>query len=233
MIDGNLWVELRGGDVQYLTRTSTNDGALVVGIVVDDEYGLSSLPPLSGLAIDIGAHIGTVTLALATDHPDLRVIAVEPVPENMDVLRANVEANHLEDRITVVMAAAAAPETVTVPLTWNYRSAAREPEAYVRDSRYIAGIYEAVDADADTQDVTAVSLDSLMEGTERLALLKIDCEGCEWQFLRSPRIADVDLIIGEFHNAGGLDALRALLPSHDVTQTGGHADVGTFRAVPR
>lgn len=233
--DGNLSVltPKHQREAKFLTRTDTNDGALVVGIVADDEYGLRDLPQLSGTAIDVGAHIGTVAVTLAIDHPDLRVIAVEPVPENVEVLRANIAENGLNDRITVWPAAAAGPRARSVSLTWNYRSAAQEPPAYVKDSRYIAGIYDAADSDSDTFKVTAVDLAGLMAGLDTVALLKVDCEGCEWSFLRSKRTADVEIIVGEFHNGHGIAGLRKLLPTHDVEQTDGGPDVGIFRAVRR
>jgi FkbM family methyltransferase len=232
-LDGNVTIQGRRGEAVFLTRNDTNDGALVVGILAHDEYGLADLPPLAGTAIDVGAHIGSVAIALAIEHPDLRVIAVEAVPENCAVLRTNIERNGLADRVSVVQAAASAPGRKRVQMLWNYRTAGNEPQGYVDDSRFIANIYNAKDSDADKHTVTAVSLDTLMDGLDRLALLKVDCEGCEWQFLRSSRVKDVDIIIGEWHNGPRLAGLRELLPDHEVTQTGGHDDVGMFRAVRR
>lgn len=219
-----------GRQLTFLTRSDTNDAALVVGIVIDDEYRLGRLPDLTGTVIDIGAHIGSVALSLARDH-DVNVIAVEVVPENCEVLRVNTEYNQLAERVRIIQAAASAPGRKTTSALWNYRSAGAEPPAYVKDSRYIANIYSAKDSDVDRHRVRAIDLDKLMDGIDRLALLKIDCEGCEWDFLRSPRVADVDIIIGEYHNAGGLAQLTAMLTTHDVEQVSGQADIGTFRAV--
>lgn len=218
--------------VWWRTRTNTNDGALLSGIIGADEYGLRDLPNLTGWAIDVGAHIGAVTLALAADHPNLSIIAVEPVPENVTGLELN--AVSFTERIRIVHAAAAAPDAKTVKLLWNYRTAERADTPYVEDSRYIANLFGPKGSDGDTHRVKAISLDTLMEGLDRLALLKLDCEGCEWQFLRSPRVADVEIIVGEFHNGGGLAALTALIgETHEVTQTGGSEDIGTFRAIRR
>lgn len=220
--------------ITWNTRTDTNDGALVVGIIGSDEYQLGHLPALSGMAIDIGAHIGIVAIALAADHPNLKVIAVEPVPQNVEGLRINIAQNGLEDRITVIEAAGDAPRVRNATLLWNYRTAEMADQAYIDDSRFIANIFDAAGSEADAHQVKAVSLDALMKGLERLTLLKIDCEGCEWRVLRSKRVADIDYIIGEFHNGGGLASLRAILDAtHDVEQTGGHEDVGMFRAVRR
>ena len=234
-LDGDIALRTpRGRAIFFKIRLDTNDGALAYAIVTGDEYALGGLPPMSGLAIDIGAHIGSVAIPLAIDHPDLRVIAVEPVPENAVVLRTNIEFNGLTDRVTVVEAAASAPGRRREKLLWEYRSAGNEPPDYVRDSRYIANIYDAAHSDADAHQVEAVSLDKLMAGEERLRLLKIDCEGCEWQVLTSPRVPDIDYIVGEWHNGPRFAGISELLErTHDVTILRGNEDIGLFRAVRR
>lgn len=233
--DGNVRILTpHSREVFFHTRNDTNDAALVTGILAKDEYGLGRLPRLSGVAVDIGAHIGTVAIALALDNPGLRVIAVEAVDENVQVLRDNVAANELLDRVTVIEAAASAPGRKKVRLLWNYRSAENADQPYVKDSRFIANIFDADGSDADTHTVDAISLDKIMEGLDSIALLKLDCEGCEWQFLRSPRVGDVETIIGEYHNGDGLGGLERLLAdTHTVSFMGGGADIGMFWAVRR
>ncbi len=236
MTDGNVRLPSPRSSypIDYLTRTDTNDGALVMGIIGADEYDLGDLPALSGTAIDIGAHIGIVALALAIDHPNLHVIAVEVVPENAAVLRENVDHNGLTGRVVVVEAAADAPGKKRTTVLWNYSQAENVDDAYLVDSRYIANIFDSKSSTSETHHVKSVSLDTLMEGIDRLALLKVDCEGCEWAFLKSERVADIDIIIGEYHNGGGVEAIRALIGgTHEVRQTGGSDDVGIFRAIRR
>lgn len=221
--------------VQWLTRTDTNDGALVMGIMALDEYGLGRLRRLNGNVVDIGAHIGTVAIALAVDHPNIRIIAVEAVPENVEILRINIAHNGLGDRIKVIEAAACEPGRKSVKLQWNYSAAPNVDEAYIKDSRYIANMLEAEDSVSETHKVPGIDLDTIVEITGgAIELLKIDCEGCEWQFLKSPALAKVNIIIGEYHNKGGLASLQKLIAkTHTVEQTGGGDDIGMFMAVRR
>ncbi len=51
--------------------------------------------PQDSVFIDVGANVGFISCALAAIRPDLRIIAIEPVPHNVEALRSNVVANGL------------------------------------------------------------------------------------------------------------------------------------------
>src|SRR5947209_3711511 len=59
-----------------------------------------------GTLLDIGANIGTTTVPALLRHGFTRALAIEPAPENLFLLRQNVYANELSDRVTIVAAAA-------------------------------------------------------------------------------------------------------------------------------
>ena len=67
--------------------------------------------PQGSLCIDAGANIGIVAVTLAALRPDLRIIAIEPVPDNCNSPRRNVQANELEN-VEVIQAAL---ETASAP----------------------------------------------------------------------------------------------------------------------
>jgi FkbM family methyltransferase len=190
-----------------------------------DEYQLGSLPPLSGTAIDIGAHIGTITLALLADHPDLSVIAVEPLPENCDLIRTNLAANGWTDRARVVRGAIAKGKTARI--AYDFAG----PD-YLRNHRYIGGMTLGRDAEHATITVPAVRLSDLIDG--ECVFLKVDCEGCEWDLLADPAIARVERIVGEGHPSDWLARVHnALDATHDIEVLSDEGGPGTFRAVRR
>jgi FkbM family methyltransferase len=51
--------------------------------------------PRGSTFIDVGANVGFISCALAALRPDLRIIAIEPVPHNVKALRDNVARNGL------------------------------------------------------------------------------------------------------------------------------------------
>ena len=62
---------------------------------IDDRIGGSDL------VFDIGANVGVYAIYAALRHPGVRVVAFEPEYANLSLLRDNVVANHLQERIEV------------------------------------------------------------------------------------------------------------------------------------
>jgi tRNA G46 methylase TrmB len=60
--------------------------------------------------IDLGANIGAFAIWIAGRLPKAKILAVEPFPPTFDRLKANVQRNHLSERITCVPVAAAASD---------------------------------------------------------------------------------------------------------------------------
>ena len=187
---------------------STFEGVAGSGLV--DEYNLRTLY-ITGRFVDVGAHVGAVTVAVLLDNPDATAICVEPIPENVAVLRANLAHNGLTDRADVIEGAVG---TDTV----HYG-----PPGVERYISNLSGTEHAV-------TVRKIPLRELLPADA----MKLDCEGGEWPLLRQKGIATIPLIFGEFHGEPGPGGLRALLSkTHEVTF--GQIDVmaGAFRAVRR
>ena len=236
-----------GHPVNFATRDGTNDANLAIGLniwndTIADEYKMRGRV-LSGWAIDVGAHIGALAIPLAMDHPDLRVIAVEAVPENVALIAQNAEQNGVADRVIIVSAFAAAPGTSTGTIHYGYRHEPSADDGYVSAHRFVGNTWGPAGEEGDPEfhvALDAVSLDDLLArfGIEDVALLKIDCEGCEWAFLDTPAVARLQTIVGEYHgrpkgNPNPMTRLRELLPGHEVTAWGDDPVNGLFEAVRR
>ena len=228
------WRTPRGREALLVIRDNTSDWNTVSSVMTHDEYELRPLT-LDGLAIDVGAHIGAVSIALALDNPDLRVVAVEAIEENADLVRRNVALNGLGDRVTVLHRAAAAPGVETADVFWRAQgNETVEHHAFIGNSTLV---YEHGDTGHETATVACVSLTAVMarEDARSASFLKIDCEGCEWSFLQDPAVARIARIHGEWHNVHGhvREDVLALLPDHEVTFSGPVGGPGGFVAVRR
>ena len=209
----------RGRSVELSYREDTNDYNVLRSCLDEDEYRLQDIA-LSGTALDIGAHIGGVTIALATDNPDLRIVAVEAVSPNVDLLRENVERNGLSERVTILHAAAGKGATATVRWAFEGNEVA-DHHAFIGNAvmpeTTLVGLSE---------QVPVRTLASLVAEFGPFAFAKVDCEGCEYDFLRGKALASVAIIRGEEHY-GTLP-----LPGYTVTYTQDNAPRG-FEAVRR
>lgn len=251
-----------GSLVQMSVREDTVDFDVSMSSIQEDEYRLGDHDKLSGWAIDIGAHIGAVSIALAMDNPELRVLAVEIVPENVQALTVNAALNGVTDRVTVAHAAAGGPDELSRTCFMYHRSHPVAPNEYVNKHRHIGNSFWSLARVKDeTFDSTAVEMKVLSLGAmmkqndiDEVAFLKIDCEGCEWAFLDTPDIAKVKFVVGEYHwdyapqgdvatrkkgtkapqrAATAQEELHRLFDkTHDLT-VGDHPTIGLFTAVLR
>ncbi len=69
--------------------------------ILRDEGGFHE----SGTIIDVGAHIGTTTIKAIREHGFSRAITIEPDPDNLRLLRANLALNSLQEHVMVIDAA--------------------------------------------------------------------------------------------------------------------------------
>jgi FkbM family methyltransferase len=117
--------------------------------------------PAGGLVLDVGAHLGYFTLLAARGGAD--VIAVEPNPRTLALLRTNVRANGAEPRVTIVPAAlAAAPGRARFHLS-------------------LAGDTSSLHGQQDTAsdiEVEVTTADAIVAG-RAVDVIKIDVEGGE------------------------------------------------------
>ena len=220
-------------------REGTSDLSIINSTFINDEYDLGGLDELEGWALDIGAHIGSITIPLALDHPALHVIAVEAVPANCDVLWDNIVANELQDRVHLFRVALS--DHFGNTSVWSeYKHAPGLDDDYVRTNRFIGNIVRGENLqDARVDHVRALRLSDILSEIADVAFMKTDCEGCEWAAFADPAIAKVRYIIGEYHDRTENDLAEALYPTHEVTtypaapENDIDGGIGMFRAERR
>jgi FkbM family methyltransferase len=192
-----------GFDVQLGVRESTIDYDLGMSTIYDDEYAIGSEGVLEGWALDIGTSIAPVAIALAKANPKLRVLALDVVPENIELAQHNVELNNVGDRVTVLQRAMGGPDEASRTCYMRHKSHPAVTDGYAAKHRYIANTLWNPEHSADSEVVNmpVTNLGALLDefGIDEVAFLKIDCEGCEWAVLDSPAVSRVKYIIGEYH----------------------------------
>jgi FkbM family methyltransferase len=171
------WARAGKHRLQFETRlgptleTDAANASAVVEVFRNGEYDVPIDWPNLTLIIDVGAHVGAFLCWSAQLSRNARILAFEPEPLNFADLERNVKLNGLEDRVTLHNAAIAAQEgnrLLNVPPERNLASFALP----------IPG--------AEVVSVPTVGLDGyIRKCSERVSLLKMDCEGAEWEVVPS------------------------------------------------
>jgi FkbM family methyltransferase len=95
--EGLVWTTDLGDEIgATLLRTGSYEGPEIAAVL----RWMAATQRSDGLVIDVGANIGTTSVPFA--RAGFRVLALEPVPSNVTMLRANIESNSLSSLVRVV-----------------------------------------------------------------------------------------------------------------------------------
>jgi len=149
--------------------------------------------------IDIGAHIGLVSVFLAKYYPSSTVESYEPNPDNYSHLVKNIKANRLRN-----------VKTHHAAVTGDGR------DVIIQTTADNSGQYSIFKEGG--KKVHSVSVTKLLK--KPIDLLKIDCEGAEYEIfeaLTDEQIQSIGSIRGEFHQLKGDDITRLFVLYHRVS----------------
>lgn len=161
----------------------------------------------SPLVLDLGANIGSFSLACYTLRNDVRLVAIEPDPVNFSALKANLATTNAE-----LHQAALSDRDGEVALFLGEQDA-------VANSTFSGKMV------SEQRVVTVQSLDTaafmgcVTRQQGEISLLKCDTEGGEWHLMALPGsfLAAIPIIFLEYHSSSFLEKfLPQMLQSHVV-----------------
>lgn len=195
-----------GTTFEVFGREGTSDENTLISCLKEDEYQIQKLPDVQGkLAIDLGSHIGAVSLALASK--GYIVHAVEMFQENIDLALRNQMNNILTGVIKFHRTAVTGKGgEVSAYYANTSTEGGKEHEfigTLVKDKTPQIGLGGGKEI-----KVNSMTLEELFkkEGIESCEFLKIDIEGSEWDVIRntSPEILKkIKRIAVELEGFGG------------------------------
>lgn len=150
--------------------------------------GLTKTPTV----VDIGANVGYFSLYLLFKVPEARVLAFEPLPVNAKLLNQHKKANDLSDELTIEQSAVYGTED-RIQIHFNN----------TLDFSVGASILNREDTN-EVMDIKAYSLPEIFSsfGFDHVDLMKIDCEGAEYNILYNcpaETFAKIDRLAIETH----------------------------------
>ncbi|MDN0201121.1 FkbM family methyltransferase [Streptomyces sp. S.PNR 29] len=191
-------------------------------------YGKVQLPP-DAFVVDVGANIGLFSLFVKRQWPDAEILAFEPIPESLRVLRRNLELHRLSG-VTVESCALGRERESDVPFTY-YPLIPGNATRYPAEKEFQKSVLAPIEgADVIERKHTGYEvrasverLSSFLGDRPRLDLLEVDVEGSEMDVLLGidaehwPRIDQVILEVQDID--GRLSAVRSLLDDRGLVST--------------
>ncbi len=155
-------------------------------------YDFESFPVSPGdVILDIGAHVGVVSAWLAQRYPYAFIVACEPFPETFNLLTTNLVANGVKNVLPLNLALSGDGRFVDlISHPWSNSGGST---AHLADMDLHGHI---------KRRVMSWTLDELLDrlNITRCGLLKIDCEGSEYEILLSSRqLSRIKVVRGELH----------------------------------
>jgi FkbM family methyltransferase len=158
---------------------------------LDDLYRLAARPIRArGTVIDIGAGLGDFAIMAARQYPQARVLAFEPFPESAALCRRNIALNQAAN--VALFEEAIGQQRGSLAL--DVSSADSVQHSTARAAAGNGGLAVATNSLADIFAEQAI---------DYCDLLKLDCEGAEFEILLSldqPLLARIGRISMEYHD---------------------------------
>lgn len=148
------------------------------------------------IIVDIGANVGLFSMAAALSYPEAHVYALEPLAYNYRNLLTNVAVNNISNVRCFNLGTSddrGSPRSLTVFLAKN--SGGASAFSTRTSARQHVGLLRQ-------RLARMTSLDAFMAEQQlpHISLLKIDCEGCEYEtLLTSRQLSRVRALVAEWH----------------------------------
>jgi len=175
------YLQFNYGDTKLIFNGARDDGD-IPSVFGSEDYKI--LKPENEIVVDIGANIGDSSIYFALNRAK-HVIALEPYPSTFNLAVQNIKVNNLNDKITI--------------LNSGYGKASEIVKVDEKMSRTAGAILISSN---EGKEVKLYSLEMLInEFGIQEALLKMDCEGCEYNILNEDDVVlkKFKRIVLEFH----------------------------------
>jgi FkbM family methyltransferase len=182
---------IRLSGLQFFYRSAL-DVWTIKETCLDDLYRLAARPIRArGTVIDIGAGLGDFAIMAAKQYPQARVLAFEPFPESAALCRRNIALNQATN--VALFEEAIGQQSGSLALDVSSADSVQHSTA-----RTTGGSGTLAVATITLADVFAE------QSIDRCDLLKLDCEGAEFEILLSldqSLLARIDRISMEYHDS--------------------------------
>jgi len=198
-------------------RPGTSDESIIQTVLVEKkEYLFPKFDPK--IVYDIGGNIGVVAVILANIYPEATIYSFEPVSENFELLIMNSkEYKNIK------------------PLKLGLGMKTGDVTIFKSDDQNNLGGYSTHISGEEGETVSIVRMETICAKLGTPDLIKIDCEGAEYEILNDiPLLENVKWITGELHGINDYKLLDLLDRHFKIQSQRGFGDkVWHFNALSK
>jgi len=185
-------------EVKIFGKTTTlnmrNEGDLAIAneLFLDHQYKYCDevIKKAKNCIIDIGGHLGFFSLYASILNPNVPIYSFEPHEGNYELLKKNLKDNRIKN---------------VTPRQLAVADSVGQKELQISEEDLNHSIQRAIEPTGETQKVQTTTLERIFEKNriERCDLLKLDCEGAEFEIVYSMSKVlsnKIDHIFLEYHD---------------------------------
>lgn len=191
-------ISFNNKEFEVIYRYLTNDYDMYTSVMIEDAYRLQHFPLRQDMtAIDLGGHIGTVSLILAS--MGVKVYSVEILPENIEVFKWNLKENNLQDQVKIYQKAVASSSRQTIKAYYPDPKASR----YHFFHHFLGWTKEGRSSKIERSiNVETITIEDIFKenNLDHCHIVKVDLEGAEWDAFKDiPEniLQSIDVVMGE------------------------------------
>ncbi len=195
-----FFLHLKNG-LEIKLRTQSTDLQAFANVWILKEYDIEEFKIIENdVIIDVGGHIGLFALDASLKSRNGKIISIEPHPQNFLLLKENIIKNNLLNTVLVNKAITNSNKNIELFL-----------DSYDDSAHSIYGTGK------NSIQIKATTLEEIMKENQisKCNMLKIDCEGAEFEIMESlldDELLKIDKLCLEYHLKGNslfsLDRLR-------------------------
>ena len=170
-------------------RVGSTDLMALTNVWMINEYDIEDFEiNVNETGIDIGAHIGLFSLLVSQRCKTGKILSFEPVRENFNLLVSNLKLNHIEN---------------VLPFNMAVSKNSGKLNLFLNDDQ---SAHSNFSKSSESISVESTSLQKIFEENKIYSckLLKLDCEGAEYEIidsLPSEYLNKIQNIVMEYHSA--------------------------------
>ena len=158
----------------------------------DDGYGICNLH--LNKVLDIGGNVGAFALQVLLNNPNVKIYSLEPLPVNQEYYKYNMKINKIDPDRVVFIGNGISSDGRSYYVKYNTSNS-------FSSQRY--DNIQTTNSGVTFYNINTTTLDRLLYMIGPIDLLKMDCEGCEYEAMFSSKYllnpSWVRIIKGEAH----------------------------------